>query len=151
MKLTKLFAVLLMFASLSMAVTSCSKDDKDEITNEQSGNSSNSESGISALKDTGSELSYSLWETSGDVKITITTTYGYDKASGKITSVKVVYESNSSKYLDVLFEELKQNNEGENITKSGNKITWIQSPDDYEYLSVEAIKLTYELLKGSYK
>lgn len=151
MKLTKFFAVLLMFVSLGMAVTSCSKDDTEDINNEQPGNPDNSTSGLSALKDTGSELSYSLSDSSAGVNITTTFIYGYDKASGKITSVKFVYESNSSKYIDTLFEEMKKNNEGEDITKSGNKITWIQSPKEYEYLTVEAIKLTYEALKSSYK
>lgn len=148
MKLTKFFAVLLMFASLSMAVTSCNKDDNEDLTNEQIGNS---DSGISALKDTGSELSYSMWETSAGVKVTVTTYYGYDKASGQITSMKIVYESSSSKYLDILYEELKNDNEGGKLTKSGNKITWVQSPDEYEDLTVDAVKFTYELLKGAHK
>lgn len=147
MKLTKFIAVLLMFASLSMVVTSCSKDDKEDINNEQPGKS---DSGISALKDTGSEISYSVWETEKGVKMTITTFYGYDKASGKITSMKVVYECNNSTFLDLLYEELKQDEDFQNVSKSGGKITCNVSPEEYEDMTADEVKLGYELLKEQY-
>lgn len=148
MKAFKFFAMLLAAFTFSFGFVSCGDDDDEDITGGGGNNGIQVTSGISELKDTGSEISYSIWETAANIKTTTTMTYGYSPASGLITSLKITYECNSSKALDALYDELVA--DGQNPSKSGSKVTCVMNPEDYEDMTVEDVKLAYQIMKDKY-
>lgn len=148
MKAFKFFAMLLAAFTFSFGFVSCGDDDDEDITGGGSNNGIQVTSGISELKDTGSEISYSFWETAANIKTTTTMTYGYSPASGLITSLKITYECNSSKALDALYDELVA--DGQNPSKSGSKVTCTANPEDFEGMTVEDVKLAYQIMKDKY-
>ena len=146
MKFTKLFAILFAFATLSFTVTSCSSDD-DENTENNSG----MEEGISELKDDGSVISYTYWENYGGVKMSVTCYFGYDKATGKITSMRSEYESSNSKIIDAVYEDMKDDTDFASIEKKGNKLICIAKPETYARMTTESVRITYEAMKSMTK
>ena len=147
MKFTKLFAILFAFATLTFTVTSCSSDDDENTEN----NGGKVEEGVSELKDNGSVISYTYWESYAGIKMSVTLYFGYDKASGKVTSMKAEYESSNSQVIDAVYEEMKDDKDYASVTKSGNKLTCVSKPEMYADMTTEQVRYGYEVLKKTRK
>ena len=144
MKAIKFLAVLMAAFTMSFTATSCSDDDDEELEQKQE----KKDVGVSELKDNGSTMSFSYWESYAGIQMKCTMYFDY--SGTKITSAKSVYECSNSDAIDAIYEDMKKDTDFEKVTKDGKKVTCIYSAESYEKWTTQHVHLMYDAIQKQF-
>lgn len=138
MKNTRFLAFMLMALTMSISFTACSDDDDDD----DEVNPEDVEVSIGELKDSGSQLVWSVEQDLGG-GFKVTTTYYADYEGDNVTALKEVWTLSSTEFAQAMEDELNNNAAYSSVKRDGKKVTAVYKEGEFLYDNVSTIKLAF--------